>query len=84
LKALLENYFKLSIIFLRNLFEKNQKSKYYFLAFNQLYASLLAKEMSYKMIYKVSFAEGMFEKYIPKTIFIKYYSPIFQRFILRP
>jgi hypothetical protein len=44
LKALLGNYFKLSIIFLKNLFEKNQKSKYYFLAFNQLYASLLAKD----------------------------------------
>jgi hypothetical protein len=44
LKALLENYFKLSIIFLRNLFEKNLKSKYYFLASNQLYASLLAKD----------------------------------------
>jgi hypothetical protein len=44
LKALLENYFKLSIIFLKNLFEKNQKSKYSFLAFNQLYASFLAKD----------------------------------------
>jgi hypothetical protein len=44
LKALLENHFKLSIIFLRNLFEENQKSKYYFLARNQLYASLLAKD----------------------------------------
>jgi hypothetical protein len=44
LKALLENYFKLSIIFLRSLFEKNQKPKYYFLAFNQPYASLLAKD----------------------------------------
>jgi hypothetical protein len=43
LEALLENYFKLSIIFLRNLLEKNLKSKYYFLAFNQPYASLLAK-----------------------------------------
>jgi hypothetical protein len=43
LKALLENYFKLSIIFLRDFFEKNQKSKYNFLAFNQPYASLLAK-----------------------------------------
>jgi hypothetical protein len=70
LKALIENYFKLSIIFLRNLFEKNQKSKYCFLAFNQLYASLLAKEMSYKMIYKVFFAKGMFEKYF-KNYFIK-------------
>jgi hypothetical protein len=44
LKALLENYFKLSIIFLRNLFEKNLKSKYYFPSFIQTYASLLAKE----------------------------------------
>jgi hypothetical protein len=44
LKALLENYFKPSIIFLKNLVEKNLKSKYYFLAFNQLYASLLAKD----------------------------------------
>jgi hypothetical protein len=44
LKALLENYFKLSIIFLKNPFEKNQKPKSYFLAFNQLYASLLAKD----------------------------------------
>jgi hypothetical protein len=72
LKALLENYFKLSTIFLRNLFEKNQKSKYYFLAFNQLYASLLAKEMSYKMIYKALLAKGMFEIYISKTIFVKF------------
>jgi hypothetical protein len=44
LKALLEKYFKLSFIFLKNLFEKNLKSKSYFLAFNQLYASLLAKD----------------------------------------
>jgi hypothetical protein len=44
LKTLLEKYFKLPIIFLRNLFEKNLKSKYYFLAFNQPYASLLAKD----------------------------------------
>jgi hypothetical protein len=70
LKALLENYFKLSIIFLRNLLEENQKSKYYFLAFNQLCASLLAKEMSYKMGYKVFFSKGIFEKYISKTIFV--------------
>jgi hypothetical protein len=44
LKDLLEKNFKLSIIFLKNLFEKNIKSKYYFLAINQLYASLLAKD----------------------------------------
>jgi hypothetical protein len=44
LKALFENYFKLLLFFLRNLFEKNLKSKYYFLAFNQPYASLLAKD----------------------------------------
>jgi hypothetical protein len=59
---------------LKNFFEKNQKSKYYFLAFNQLYASLLAKEMSYKMIYKVFNAKGMFENYISKTNFCKDYS----------
>jgi hypothetical protein len=44
LKDLLENYFKPPIIFLKNLFEKNQKPKYYFLAFNQPYASLLVKD----------------------------------------
>jgi hypothetical protein len=53
LKALLENYLKLSIIFLRNLFEKNQKSKYHFLAFNQLYASLLAKIVLQNLPYSI-------------------------------
>jgi hypothetical protein len=72
LRALLENYFKPSIIFLRNLLEKNLKSKYYSLAFNQLYASLLAKEMSYKMFYKVFYAKGMYEKYISKTNFMNF------------
>jgi hypothetical protein len=43
MKTLLENYFKLSIIFLRNLLEKNLKSKYYFLAFIQTYASHLQR-----------------------------------------
>jgi hypothetical protein len=36
LKALLENYFKLSIIFLKNFFEKDQVSKYYFFIFSFL------------------------------------------------
>jgi hypothetical protein len=31
-------------------------------------ASLLAKEISYKVIYKAFYAKGMFEKYIAKTI----------------
>jgi hypothetical protein len=44
LKALFENYLKSSIYFLKNFFEKEQVSKYYFLAFNQPYASLLAKD----------------------------------------
>jgi hypothetical protein len=35
---------KLSIIFLKNFFEKDQVSKYYFPSFIQTYASLLAKE----------------------------------------
>jgi hypothetical protein len=32
----------------------------------------LQKELSYKMIYKVFYAKGMFEKYISKTIFVKF------------
>jgi hypothetical protein len=36
------------------------------------YASLLAKEMSYKMFYKVFYAKGMYEKYISKTIFVNF------------
>jgi hypothetical protein len=53
LKALLENYFKPSIIFLKNLFEKNLKSKYYFRTFNQLYASLLAKDCLQNRLYSI-------------------------------
>jgi hypothetical protein len=68
LKVLLENYFILSIIFLKNFFEKDQVSKYYFLSFIQTFASLLAKEMSYKVNYKAFYAKGMFEKYISKTM----------------
>jgi hypothetical protein len=34
-------------------------------------ASLLAKEMSYKVIYKASYTKEMFEKYISKTILYK-------------
>jgi hypothetical protein len=43
-KALLENYFKLSINSLKNFLEKDQVSKYYFPFFIQTYASLFAKE----------------------------------------
>jgi hypothetical protein len=43
LKALYENYLKSSIYFLKNFFEKDQVSKYYFV-FIQTHASLLAKE----------------------------------------
>jgi hypothetical protein len=52
LKDLLEKCFKPSIIFLRNLLEKNLKSKYYFLAFIQLYASLLAEKGVTKVFIK--------------------------------
>jgi hypothetical protein len=47
LKALLENYFKLSIILLKNLLEKNLKSKYYFLLllFNFMQAYLQRDEL---------------------------------------
>jgi hypothetical protein len=51
LKALLENHFKPSIIFLKD-----------------FSASLLAKEKSYKVIYKAFFTKVMFEKYISKTM----------------
>jgi hypothetical protein len=43
LKALLENYFKLSTFFLKNLFEKDQVPKYYFPSFIQTYASYLQR-----------------------------------------
>jgi hypothetical protein len=52
LKALLENYFKLTIFFLKNFFEKDQVSKYYFPFFIQTYASLLPKECLKKNISK--------------------------------
>jgi hypothetical protein len=51
LKALLENYFEPSIVFLKD-----------------FSASLLAKEKSYKVLYKAFFAKGLFERYITKTI----------------
>jgi hypothetical protein len=70
LKVLFENYLKSSIYFLKNFLEKDQVSKYYFLSIIQTFASLLAREMSYKVIYKVFYAKGMFEKYISKTIFV--------------
>jgi hypothetical protein len=70
LKVLFENYLKSSIYFLKNFLEKDQVSKYYFLSIIQTFASLLAREMSYKVIYKVFYAKGMFEKYISKTTFV--------------
>jgi hypothetical protein len=66
LKALLENYFKLSIIFLKNFFEKGQVSKYYFVLFKPMQRDI------YKIIYKVFYVKGLFEKYISKTIFVKF------------
>jgi hypothetical protein len=56
LKDLLEKYFKLSIILLKNLFDKNLKSKYYFsLAFIQPYASLLAEGRTTKVFINIVF-----------------------------
>jgi hypothetical protein len=71
LKTLLENYFKPSIIFPKNFFEEDQVSKYYFLSLIQTFASLLAKGMSYTVIYKAFYAKGLFEEYISKTILKK-------------
>jgi hypothetical protein len=53
LKALIENYFKLSTIFLKNFLEKDQVSKYYFPSYIQTYASLLAKERITSVFYLV-------------------------------
>jgi hypothetical protein len=49
LKALLENYFKPSIIFLKD-----------------FSASLLAKEKSYKVFYKASYAKGLLRNIFQK------------------
>jgi hypothetical protein len=54
LKTLLENYFKLSFILLKNLFEEKPKIKILFsLAFIQLYASLLAERRTTKVFIKI-------------------------------
>jgi hypothetical protein len=80
LKALIENYLKLSIIFLRNLFEKNQKSKYYFLAFNQLYASLLAKDCftEFALFNMGCFFQTIFEC-VSQSLFYKLLSYYFKK-----
>jgi hypothetical protein len=66
LKALLENYFKPSIIFLKNFLRRIKFPN----AISS--ASLLAKEMSYRVIYKVFYSKGIFGKYISKTIFVNF------------
>jgi hypothetical protein len=80
LKALLENYFKLSIIFWKNLFEKSQKSKYYFLAFNQLYASMLAKDCftKFTLFYMDCFIKPKLSVFL-NHYFINYYFTILER-----
>jgi hypothetical protein len=78
LKDLLEKYLKLSIIFLRNLFEKNQKSKYHFLAFNQLYASLLAKDCFTKFaLFNISYFSQTIIECVSQSLF---YKPLFYYF----
>jgi hypothetical protein len=80
LKALFENYLKSSIYFLKNFFEKEQVSKYYFRVFIQTYASMLAKEWNTDVFYLVKIVfqklslKGNFKHY-----FIKYYFPIFPK-----
>jgi hypothetical protein len=65
LKALFENYFKSSIYFLKNFFEKNKVSKYYFPSVIQTYASLLAKEWITNVFYliKIVFLKDIFKHY---------------------
>jgi hypothetical protein len=50
MKALLENYLKLSIIFLKNFFEKDQVSKYYFLILYSNLCKLACKGMNHKCV----------------------------------
>jgi hypothetical protein len=76
LKNLLVNYFKLSIIFLKNLFEKNLKSKYYFSCFYSTLCKPACRERSYKSIYKECFANLWLSANLNYR-FIKYYFPIF-------
>jgi hypothetical protein len=45
---------------------------------------MLAKEMSYKVIYKAFYAKGMFEKYISKKPCCKSFSLILKRDYLKP
>jgi hypothetical protein len=54
-----------------------------FLSFIQTYASLLAEEMPYIVIYKVFYTKGMFEKYISKLFSLKLPSD-FKRDYLQP
>jgi hypothetical protein len=50
LKALLEKYIKLSIIFLKNFFEKDQVSKYYFPFFYSNLCKLACMELNFKVL----------------------------------
>jgi hypothetical protein len=64
---------------LKNFFEKDQVSKYYFPPFIQTYASLLAKEWITNVFYLVKIVfEKLSLKDNVKHYFIKYY-PLFQR-----
>jgi hypothetical protein len=55
------------LLFLEELISENKNSRYYFVS-NQTYASLFAKEIFYKMIYKVFNARGMFENRFQKLL----------------
>jgi hypothetical protein len=71
LEALFENYLKSSIYFLKDFFEKDQVSKYYFV-FNSNLCKLSCKGIFTKWFIKFSYAKGMFENDISKTIFVKF------------
>jgi hypothetical protein len=80
LKALIKNYFKLYYL-MKNSFEKNLESKYYFLStlFKLMQACLQKNEVS-KMFIKIVFQKIRLIV-ILNYYFTKYYSSILQRII---
>jgi hypothetical protein len=66
-----------------NSYEKNQTPKYYFLAFIQLYASLLADKWVTKIFIKIVL-QNLWLGVNLNYYFIKYYSPIFKDSIRNP
>jgi hypothetical protein len=78
LRALFENYFKLSILLEEPLWENERFQKCYFPSFIQTYASLLAEKWITKVFIKIVLQTCDWV-WISIINFIKYYSPIFKK-----